>query len=175
MPENHQFMKTNSRRTFLAVAGATISALLVPRFFHAQSSKAIPPKGDPLAADLVKQFVIFGHGNLEGTQQMLQEHPTLLNACWDWGNGDFETALGGASHVGSRECAEWLIAQGARMDIFAATMLGKLDIVKNMIAAYPVNAKCVGPHGISLMKHALKGGEAALPVVEYLKSLGVVE
>jgi hypothetical protein len=44
-----------------------------------------------------------------------------------------------------------------------------------MIAAFQANAQCVGPHGISLMKHALKGGEAALPVVEYLKSLGISE
>lgn len=168
-------MKANSRRVFLTLAGTTATALLVPQFFSAQSSKSIPPKGDPLSADLVKQFVIFGHGNLEGTKQMLQEHPTLLNACWDWGNGDFETALGGASHVGNRECAEWLLSQGARMDIFAATMLGKLELVKSFVNAYPINAKCVGPHGISLMKHALKGGETALPVVEYLKSLGVVE
>ncbi|MFN7115386.1 MAG: ankyrin repeat domain-containing protein [Saprospiraceae bacterium] len=133
------------------------------------------PKADPLSADLVKQFVIFGHGNLEGTKQMLQEHPTLLNACWDWGNGDFETALGGASHVGNRECAEWLISQGARMDIFAAAMLGKLELVKSFITTYPANAQCVGPHGISLLKHALKGGEMASPVVEYLKSLGIKE
>ncbi len=27
--------------------------------------------------------------------------PALLNAAWDWGGGDFETALAGAAHRGT--------------------------------------------------------------------------
>ena len=59
------------------------------------------------------------------TKALLAEQPSLLNATWDWGGGDFETGLGGAGHMGNREIAEFLIGQGARLDIFVATMLGR--------------------------------------------------
>jgi hypothetical protein len=32
-----------------------------------------------------------------------------------------------------------------------------------------------GPHGFTMLHHALKGGEGALKVAEYLKSLGATE
>src|SRR5690348_18057245 len=47
----------------------------------------------------------------------------------------------------------------SRMDLFVATMLGKLDIVKAMLSAYPVLKTSKGPHGIPLLVHAEKGGE----------------
>ena len=61
---------------------------------------------------------------------------------------------------------------GARMDIFAAAMLGHFDVVKAAITADPRAAKAPGPHGIPLMMHAKMGGEPARPVLEYLQSLG---
>ena len=73
----------------------------------------------------VKRFVIAGHGNLAAVKAMLAEEPNLINGTIDWGNGDFETALGGASHMGRRDIAEFLLEHNARMDIFAATMLGQ--------------------------------------------------
>ncbi len=73
-----------------------------------------PAKPAQLAPELVKEFVRVGHNNLPEVQRMLKEHPGLLNASWDVGGGDFETALEGAGHVGDREIAEYLIGQGAR-------------------------------------------------------------
>jgi len=49
---------------------------------------------------------------------MLAEYPLLLNSSWDWGGGDFETALGAAGHMGLKDTANFLISQGARVDIF---------------------------------------------------------
>jgi len=63
---------------------------------------------------------------MEAVKKLLEETPGLLNASWDWGGGDFETAMGGAGHMGRADIAEYLINKGARMDIFVATMLGKL-------------------------------------------------
>src|SRR4030095_1237417 len=77
----------------------------------------------------VKRFVIAGHGNLAAVKAMLAEEPKLINGAIDWGNGDFESALGGASHTGRRAIAEYLLDHNARMDIFAATMLGLIDVV----------------------------------------------
>ena len=121
----------------------------------------------------VKRFVIAGHVNLAAVKSMLAEEPNLINGAIDWGNGDFETALGGASHMGRRDIAEYLLEHNARMDIFAATMLGKVDIVKAAVAAFPNIVHVPGPHGIPLIVHAEKGGPAAQAVLEFLRPLAV--
>ena len=100
---------------------------------------------------------------------MLAEQPALVNGVWDWGGGDFETALGGASHMGRRDIAEFLLEKGARMDLFAAATLGKLEIIKAAVAAYPAIVRVPGPHKIPLIAHAERGGSA--DVVEFLKPL----
>ena len=127
-----------------------------------------PPALEPAS---VREFVIAGHGNLERVQEMLAEEPGLINAAWDWGGGDFETALGGAAHTGSREVARYLLAHGAHMTLYAAAMLGELDLVKAILAAQPDAHTFPGAHGIPLMVHAQQGGEPAAPVVAYLESL----
>jgi len=109
---------------------------------------------------------------LERVKELLAQEPGLLNATWDWGGGDFETALGGAGHMGRKDIAEFLINKGSRMDIFVATMLGKLDVVKAMLTAYPELIASKGPHGLTFLHHARKGGEAAVPLLQYLESLG---
>jgi hypothetical protein len=119
----------------------------------------------------VKRFVIAGHGNLTAVKAMLTEEPNLINGAIDWGNGDFETALGGASHMGRRDIAEYLLEHNARMDIFAATMLGRLDIVSAAVAAFPNIVHVLGPHGIPLIAHAEKGGPGAKAVLEFLQPL----
>ena len=119
----------------------------------------------------VKRFVIAGHVNLAAVKAMLVEEPNLINGAIDWGNGDFETALGGASHMGRRDIAEYLLEHNARMDIFAATMLGQIDIVKAAVAASPNIVHVPRPHGIPLIVHARKGGPSAKAVLEFLQPL----
>lgn len=122
-------------------------------------------KVSALAPDLVKEFVSVSHGNLARVQELLEQTPPLVNAAWDWGGGDWETGLGAAAHTGQKEIAALLLARGARMDIFAAAMLGRLEIVKAIIAAQPEARTAPGPHGIPLLVHAQMGGEAAASVV----------
>ena len=124
-----------------------------------------------IAATLVQEFVGKAHGDLNRVTELLAQEPALVNATWDWGGGDFETALGAAAHMGRKDIANFLLEHGARLDIFAAAMLGKLDIVKAALTAYPEALKTPGPHGIPLIVHAQAGGEDALPVLEYLQSL----
>jgi hypothetical protein len=128
-----------------------------------------PPPIDPA---LVNDIVLKAHKDLDGVKALVAREPKLVNACWDWGGGDFESALGAAAHTGRREIAEFLLANGARMDIFAAAMLGHLDLIKAAIAAHPQVRHAPGAHGIPLLAHAKMGGEKALPVLEYLQSLG---
>ena len=124
-----------------------------------------------IAATLVQEFVVKAHGDLDRVTELLAQEPALVNATWDWGGGDFETALGAAAHMGRKDIANFLLEHGARLDIFAAAMLGKLEIVKAALTAYPAALKTPGPHGIPLIVHAEKGGEDALAVLEYLQSL----
>ncbi len=55
--------------------------------------------------------------------------------------------------------------------VIAAAMLGKLDIVKASVGAFPGLHSVPGPHGISLIAHAKKGGEQAIHVLKFLKNL----
>ena len=74
--------------------------------------------------------------------------------------------------MGNRDIALFLLSRGARMDLFAAAMLGKADVVRSAIEAFPDALKSLGPHKIPLMAHAKKGGTQAAEVVRYLESLG---
>src|SRR4029453_3023019 len=77
-----------------------------------ESADNVPdfPEHDPqLDRARVKRFVIAGHMNLPAVKAMLAEQPNIINGAIDWGNGDFETALGGASHVGRRAIAEYFL------------------------------------------------------------------
>ena len=124
-----------------------------------------------LAPTLVQEFVGKAHGDLNRVKELIAQEPNLINATWDWGGGDFETGLGAASHMGRKDIAEFLLENGARLDLFAAAMLGKLDIVKAAYTAYPDIIKTPGPHGIPLIAHAQAGGEDAKEVLVYLQSI----
>lgn len=167
-------MKTNplSRRGLLAQglvlgAGAVLSPLAAQT---PASSAKIPDRGPQLDRERVREFVIAAHADLAKTKTMLEEQPALVNATWDWGGGDWETGLGGASHIGSREVAEYLLSKGARMDVFCAAMLGRIDIVKAFLADDPKVVHLPGPHGIPLLRHAVAGKQEA--VAELLRAHG---
>jgi hypothetical protein len=122
--------------------------------------------------ELVREMVLVAHFDLKRVKELVAARPTLARAAWDWGFGDWESALGAASHMGNRPIAEYLISQGARPSIFSAAMLGHLEVVKAFVAAQPHIQRIRGPHSISLLAHANAGGEAARPVFDFLQTLG---
>ena len=128
-------------------------------------------KKSALESTLVQEFVVKSHADLERVKELLAQEPGLINSAWDWGGGDWETGLGGAAHMGRSDIANYLLEQGARLDLFAAAMLGKLEIVRAALEAYPEAIHIPGPHGIPLIAHAQAGGTEAIRVHEYLKSL----
>lgn len=130
-----------------------------------------PQLNRTMAAD----FVIYAHSDLEMTQKLLDKEPTLLNAAMDWGAGDWETALGGASHMGRRDIVALLLDRGARIDLFCAAMLGQLDAVRSFLTFQPHLIDAKGPHGFSLHFHAQVGGKESEPVLEYLQSVKPVK
>jgi hypothetical protein len=70
--------------------------------------------------------------------------------------------------MGAREIAVYLLDNGARMDVFAAAMLGYVDVVRAMLDARPELREARGPHGIPLAAHAEAGGEHAREVLALL-------
>ena len=125
-----------------------------------------PPRLDSAK---VEAFVSKSHGDLEAVQGFLADEPELVNAAWDWGGGDWETGLGAAAHMGRRDIAEFLVGRGARIDIFAAAMLGQTAVVRSLLDAFPEFVDARGPHGIPLRVHAEKGGDQAKEVLALLE------
>jgi hypothetical protein len=186
---------TYSRRRFIRIV-PTLGAFAVPALATERSTAAgpfgqAPPSSEPVwpppepargtpvdesfpsqHLSLAKEIVGASHGNLARVRELVQQHPALAMASFDWGYGDWETALGAASHTGRREIAELLIENGAPPTLFSAVMLGQLDLVKAFLAARPGAQRMRGPHSISLMAHAKLGGPPAASVVKYLEALG---
>ncbi|WP_435011572.1 ankyrin repeat domain-containing protein [Tundrisphaera lichenicola] len=124
---------------------------------------------------MVQDFVIFAHSELEMTRKLLDREPALLNATIDWGGGDWESGLGGASHMGRRDIVELLLGRGARIDLFCAAMMGQLDAIKSFLTLQPELIDARGPHGFTLHFHAQVGGEPSSNVLEYLQSIKKIE
>ncbi|WP_309711840.1 hypothetical protein [Armatimonas sp.] len=124
---------------------------------------------------LAQDFVIYAHSDLDMVKKLLEKEPGLLNAQIDWGGGDWECALGGASHMGRRDIVEFLLERGARPDLFCATMLGQLETVKAFLTLQPKMIDTKGPHGFTLHWHAQVGGKNAEAVLDYLQSIKKLE
>lgn len=124
---------------------------------------------EAIGSDLVQAFVANAHGDLEKVRALLGEQPALVNAAWDWGDGDWETGLGAAAHMGRRDIALFLLGRGARLDLFAAAMLGETEIVRAVLAAFPDMRDAAGPHGIPLIEHARAGGAGAEAMLQLLE------
>ena len=161
------------RTDFLQKITLGAGILAAPQFLFGQTT--IQEKPVALAADLVRDFVGAGHKDLEKVKTMLVQQPNLLYAAWDWGGGDFETALEAAGHVGNKEIANHLLNLGARPNLFVLTMLGKTSLVKPHLEAFPQLINSKGPHGFSLLHHAQRGGADAKELLDYLTAKGLKE
>jgi hypothetical protein len=122
-----------------------------------------------------QDFVIYAHSDLGMVKKLLEKEPAVLNATMDWGGGDWETGLGGASHMGRRDIVEFLLEKGARIDIFCAAMMGQLDVVKAFLLLQPKLIDARGPHGFTLHFHAQVGGKNSENVLAYLQSIKKLE
>ena len=162
------------RKKFLTTTTGGLSGLL---FIPALAKAGIPPTIDPepYKLELVKEFVIAGHGDFTKVQSMLRDYPNLLFSKFDWGNGDFEAGIEGAGHVGNKEIAQFLIDAGSRVTLFVLAMLGRTDLVRPVLEAYPKLIFANGPHGFTLLHHAKAGGKEGEELVAYLQARGQKE
>ena len=179
-----------TRRLFLAsaaslAAGSSLRALISTTQLVAQTDtpppvpspqpRAAPVKPPALPLDQVQAVVASAHGNLEKVMALVDETPLLANASWDWGGGDFETPLQAAAHTGRHQIAAYLLGKNARLDLYAAGMLGQLGYIKAILALNPHAHEIPGPHGFTLLHCAKQGGDAAKPVYDWLIAQGVPE
>jgi hypothetical protein len=164
------------RRRF--VQGLPLGGLLgavLPATASARSQPAATPVGEWFPRQdpaLAQEVVGRSHVDIKRVRELVERQPALARAAIDWGYGDWETALGAASHTGRREIAEFLLAHGAQPTLFSAAMLGQLAVVRAWVETSPGIQKTPGPHAITLLSHARAGGKDAAAVVTYLESVG---
>lgn len=184
-------MSDLTRRGFIGASVTAMAAAAIPA--SAQDQKAAgpveaeftrdyaPPEFKPswkhpqINRAMAQDFVIYAHSDLDMVKKLLAKEPALLNATMDWGAGDWESGLGGASHMGRHDIVEHLLEQGARIDIFCAAMMGDLDAVRSFLTIQPKLMEAKGPHGFTLHFHAQVGDKRSKNVLDYLQSIKQVE
>jgi hypothetical protein len=167
-----QYNSNFNRQDFLQYALLGVAGLVLPSFAKAQQQQEKPPA---IKLEIVKEFVGVSHGKFDRCKEMLENDHLLLHVSYDWGGGDYESGIEAAGHIGNKEIAAYLISKGARYNIYLASMLGHIDIVKQVLTFNPALLNSKGPHGFTMLHHAQKGGEESKAVVDYLQSLGAVE
>lgn len=129
--------------------------------------------------EIASEVVGVSHFNLDRLKELVNHRPELAKANWDWGFGDWESAIAAASHVGRKDIVDYLIEKGATPTVFTYAMLGNYRVVKMIIESSPGIQRNSGPHGISLLQHARTGlltegvdKSNAQNLIDYLQSLG---
>ena len=156
-----------NRKTFLKNGFLGGGAILA-------SSTVVSPFNDPMfSLEEIKEFVFAAHKDFDATKRIIEAKPLLLNCTNQAKKGDFETAVGGASHMGRRDIADLLVAKGARLDIFNYAFLGYTDFVKKQITDHPHLLNAPGPHGFTLLHHAKVGDHQEL--MDWLQEKGLTQ
>lgn len=177
----------NSISRRLAVKSTFFGALFVsiPHILHSKEIESINntlidnKRYPAIAESVVSEVVGLSHFDLDRLKVLVNTRPELARASWDWGFGDWESAIGAASHVGRKDIIDFLLSKGARPDIFTFATLGSFDTVRTMIEFVPGLQRNLGPHGISLLQHTKNGISAktgnlneANKLLDYLMKLG---
>ncbi len=147
------------------------------------SSAEIPEHFPNIAPEVISEVVGSSHFDLDRVKTLVDKRPELSRSVWEWRFGDFESAIGAASHVGRRDIAQYLLGKGARPTLFTFAMLGHYQVIKSAVEAAPGIQEVAGPHGISLLDHAFAGErmkdsmtaseiEQLELTIDYLKNLG---
>ena len=177
------------KHTALGLLGLSMPTILTaetmaPRtIVHPHRSGNIPNYWPNINPELVSEVVGNSHFNLERVKELVEARPELARSVWEWRFGDFESAIGAASHVGRRDIVLYLLNKGARPSIHTFAMLGAHEVIKQMVAVAPGIQTTMGPHGISVLDHAYVGermkedlSSAELDnvkrTIDYLESLG---
>lgn len=165
---------------FASVPGIVYSKNILPFINGHDVADDLPHDRYPaVKLDIASEIVGVAHFNIDRLKELVNPRPELAKAVWDWGFGDWESAIAAASHVGRKDIVDYLIGKGAVPTFFTYAMLGDYDMVKKIIDSAPGIQKNFGPHGISLLQHAKTGLQTegldkgkARQLVDYLQGLG---
>lgn len=184
---------TIDRRTSLTIGSLVVLGLAIPNVSFANQitnralkltgNDTIPEHFPNIPPETVAEVVGKSHFDLDRVKELVEKRPELSKSVWEWRFGDFESAIGAASHVGRRDIALYLISKGARPTIFTFAMLGHFEVIKSIVEASKSIQEVTGPHGISLLDHAYAGrrmedkmtrieNENLEKTINYLDSLG---
>lgn len=162
-----QVQNLQTRRTAIKSSLFGLIVVSIPNVLYAKANVETAKNYDPdndifhrypsIDDEIVAEVVGASHFNFDRVKELVNNRPELARATWDWAFGDWETALGAASHVGRRDIAKFLMDNGARPDIFTFAMFGQYEVIKAMIDSTPGIETTDGPHGISLLRHARAG------------------
>ena len=177
------------RRTVLKTSALAFLGLAVPNLTFSNTktvkntSADVPRHFPNIDPEIINEVVGKSHADLDRVKALVDARPELSRSVWEWRFGDFESAIGAASHVGRRDIASYLISKGVRPTIYTFAMFGNYETVKSMIEFFPGIQQNSGPHGISLLAHAYAGErmkddmstkekDNLKRTIEYLENLG---
>lgn len=153
--------RTSLKLSALAVLGLAIPNVVFshnnPTLFIPKAKSSVPEHFPNIPPEVISEVVGKSHFDLDAVKAIVDKRPELARSVWEWRFGDFESAIGAASHVGRRDIVQYLIDKGARPTLFTFAMLGHYEVVKAAVGASPGIQQTMGPHGISLLDHALTG------------------
>lgn len=178
----------SARRVMIKSSLFGLLAASIPNIvFAGRSSASYDGDNDPgkihdrypaIKLEIASEVVGASHFDLEKLKKLVEPRPELAKATWDFGFGDWESAIAAASHVGRADIVNYLTGKGAAPTLFTFAMLGNFAVVKSVIESAPGVQRCLGPHGISLLQHArtgLSSGSnkiASQQLIDYLQQLG---
>ncbi len=106
----------------------------------------------------IDAFVRDAHFNLESVEAGLAEEPALL----ELRSSENELPIEAASHVGNRPIIEHLMEAGAEVPLCTRAVLGEREAVLAAVDRDPAAVESRGAHGMSLLFHAVVGGDETL-------------
>ncbi len=116
--------------------------------------------------DTINEFVGVAHGAFARVKAMLAADPSLLDAR----SSVDESAIEAAAQMGNVEIAEFLLSQGAPLDICTAAMIGLQEKVAQLLADDPTQAQAKGAHGFPALYFPVIRGHRI--IAEMLLSAG---
>jgi len=167
----------------LTLPGSILAHTASLKDLKAPDTDKIPEHFPNIDPEIIAEVVGKSHFDLKRVKELVDARPELSRSVWEWRFGDFESAIGAASHVGRRDIALYLISKGARPTIFTFAMLGAFEVIKSVVESTPGIQKSTGPHGISFLDHAYAGErmtdemtarevENLKLTIDYLETLG---
>jgi ankyrin repeat protein len=122
-----------------------------------------------LEQSVIEECVGSAHGDLDKVTELVERHPSVVNARAPWN----ETPIEAATQLGRKDIIEYLLGKGAPLDFFTACVLGRRDLVEAELAADPARARAHGVHDLATLYFAAIGGQREVAELLLASGAGV--